>query len=166
LIEKLEGAADYDPCEKGQDQLFATISNTDMDKLTRADLLHDLAFKNIFKTNYGAAFSEDSENNKRNPFTDAGFLQQCHLYATIEGKGWQPWVPDLCTDVCGALCDAIKAKTSLVPRGDLIRFFAAIRLAVLHCERYDETTLELELVQLTLEFCNSNVMQFLATVAT
>jgi hypothetical protein len=122
LIKKLEGATDYAPWRDGVEvHLFATINNTDMDKLTRVDLLDDLAFKEIFNSDH-TTFSKDSssENNRVHPFTNAGFLQQCYIHATIEGKGWKPWVPVLYTDVCGALCDAIKAKTTGVPRGDLI----------------------------------------------
>jgi hypothetical protein len=43
--------------------------------------------------------------------------------------------------------------------------FAAIKLAVLHYEKFDETTLELELVELTMKSCNNDVMHFLATAA-
>jgi hypothetical protein len=59
-----------------------------------------------------------------------------------------------------SLSDSIKAKTSGVPRGDLVKLFAAIKLAVLHFERFDETNLQMQYMQLNMEACGNDLMHF------
>jgi hypothetical protein len=146
-----------------QDHFFAIIHNGNVDTLTRADLLDDKVFKDTFKTEYIAAGKGPNEV-KQHPFADADFLAKCYLHATDTGKGWLPWVPALYSDLRGSLCDTIKAKTAGVPRGDLVKLLIAIKIAVLHYERYDATTLEVHHVQMNMESCGNDLMRFLAEV--
>ena len=96
-----------------QEQLFATIRNTNMNRIVPTDTLDAKLFKAVFKDEWNAA-SKDAEGAEQDPFDDAALADKCFDHALKTGEGFQPWVGDVFAEIRDSLCDDIKAVAVVV----------------------------------------------------
>ena len=148
-----------------QEQLFAKIRNTDMDRIVPTDTLEVKFFKAQFKEEWKAA-SKDADGKEQDAFDDAAFAEVCFDHAVQTGEGFQPWIYDVFAEIRDSLCDDIKDQTAGVALGDLVALLKGINLALGHFETSDPVDLEILYSKCTMGAEGGNdLMRFTAVLA-
>jgi hypothetical protein len=148
-----------------QEQLFAKIRNTDMDRMVPTDTLDAKFFKTEFREEWKEA-SKDAGGSEQSPFNDAAFAELCFSRALKTGDGFEPWIYEVFAEVRNSLCDDIKEQTAGVALGDLVGLLKGINLALGHFETFDPVDLEILYSKCTMGAEGGNdLMRFTSVLA-